>query len=767
MAIDHPYRKAFIGLLVMMAAILALRYGPLLLHPDGLLFTANGDGLKNYYTYLYHVRHDTSPWNFSGMMYPYGEHVFYTDGHPLLSELLRLSGQVAPAAGRYAIGLLNLLMLASIPACAIFLFLLLKDLGVRPWMAAGCAVGITMLAPQVMRMNGHFALSYSVALPSTWYILSRCLRAERGWKWPLVLFLAISWWWWTHAYLGAMTAAFAVLMALCHPLLTLRASRPKAIRRAGVLVAAAGLLPMVLFRWILFLTDHHPDRTTHPSGFFDYMAEPDDLLFPQGGPVRGFWDDVTDHGIRLNWEGSAYIGLAAILVLLAWPVLRGWRWRSHGRSGEPLPAGARVALLAASVLLLFAFGVPFKDWREGILYFPVFEQFRAVGRFTWPFYFVITVICALLLDRWAVRSKGRSKPWLNAFCVVLPLAWVGEGWDQHGWIRRFGQFPNFLAPDTDDPRRVLVQGLNVAGHQAILPLPLFNHGSESFDRPGSGPVVEHTLMTSIHTGLPIVGANLTRVSVPESKRITELVSPSWYPKHLRADLPDQRPLLVVHANGELGPAERELLRRAVLLDSLPGFRVYSLALDELFRNTVVEEREHAEALRDRLFLRPEGGWVSDTLVPIVLAYPSHGRLDAAGNYSGPKAGPHPVLDTVLMGVHQGDRMVLSAWFHNAVPDALGLGLFLELVQNGEERTEVRYRVDQSPVIDEAWSMVEMTFIAATDAPRLLMRTDCYSDLLRTIRIKDVLIRKEGTEVQVLETSPSGGTVLFRNGHWIR
>lgn len=751
----------------MMAAILALRYGPLLLHPDGLLFTANGDGLKNYYTYLYHVRHDSSPWHFSGMVHPYGEHVFYTDGHPLLSEFLRLSGKVVPGSGRYAIGLLNLLMLASIPACAIFLFLLLKDLGVRPWMAAACAVGITLLAPQVMRMNGHFALSYSVALPSTWYIVWRCLRAERGWKWPLLLFLAISWWWWTHAYLGAMTAAFAVLMALFQPLLTPYASRAQAIRRAVVLVTAAGVLPMAVFRGVLFLTDHHPDRTTHPSGFFDYMAEPDDLLFPQGGPMRAFWDAVTDHGIRLTWEGSAYVGLAAILVLLAWPVVRGRRWRSLRRSGDPLPAGLRVALLAAAVLLLFAFGVPFKDWREGILYFPVFEQFRAVGRFTWPFYFVITVLCALLLDRWAVRSTGRSRPWLNALCVVLPLAWVGEGWDQHGWIRRFGQLPNFLAPDTDDPRRALLQGLDVAGHQAILPLPLFNHGSESFSRPAVGPVVEHTLMASIHTGLPIVGANLTRVSVSEAKRITELVSPSWYPKHLRPDLPDARPLLVVHAEGKLAAPEQELLHRAVLLDSLSGFRIYSLSLDELFRNTAAEERQRADTVLAHLFPVADGLWVSDTLAPVVLAYPSHARLDATGNYSGPKAGPHTVLDTVLRGVRRGDRMVLTAWFHNAVPEALGLGLFLELVQNGDEGTEVRFRVDESPVIDEAWTMVEVSFIAATDEPRLLMRTDCYSDLVRTVRIKDVLVRREGTEVQALEVLPSGGTVLFRNGHWIR
>ena len=48
------------------------------------LYTSGGDGIKNYYAYLYHCLYGKGT-EFKGMNYPFYEHVIYTDNQPLLA----------------------------------------------------------------------------------------------------------------------------------------------------------------------------------------------------------------------------------------------------------------------------------------------------------------------------------------------------------------------------------------------------------------------------------------------------------------------------------------------------------------------------------------------------------------------------------------------------------------------------------------------------------------------------------------------------------
>jgi hypothetical protein len=762
-----PARKAFGALIAAMAVFMALRYGSLLMAPNSVLFADEGDGLKNYYTYLYHIQHDNDAWNFRGMHHPFGEHVFYTDGHPALSEVLRRVGHVFPWVATHAIGILNVLMLLGIPACACILFLLLRRMEVRPWMAAACAFGITLMAPQVVRFTGHYALSYSICLPLTWYLSIRATEDGRWSRWTVLLFLATSLWWWTHAYLGFMASAFGTLFVVAWIVQARRSTQRLPWWRSTAVLLAVGVSPLVLFRGALGLTDTHVGRTEHPSGFFDHMAEPDDLLLPNGGPVHAFWDAITGHGVRLQWEAQAYIGAAACLVLLVWPWMA-WRRKRRGEDRQRMPVALGAAVWSSILLLLFAFGIPFKEWPSGLELFPVLEQFRAVGRFIWPFFFVITITAAVLLDRWTQRITARSVAVVLA--ALLPLAWVAEGWDRHVLARSSSCGPNVFDPGSIPLETALLDELDSGGYQAILPLPYFNYGSESFSRPRHPGAVRDAFVVSMRTGLPILAAFLTRVSVPESKKLTELVAPRFYPKALQADLADDRPILIVRSDEALTPEEADLLQDATAIDSVPGLRLYRLARTELFRDTRAEEWTRFEALRPtlrqhgRLLSNTEITFVYDDLEDRTPAVPTHHGRSA---YAGDKLGTHVVLDTVLIGVPDGTPMVMSAWLYNAPSEALNLGLFLEAVQNGEEATEVRYRVDESPLIDGVWTMVELPFQAEGDAPRLVLRMDCSGHVERRLLVDEVLIRPAAADVYGVDTLPNGVLELFHNGHRIR
>src|SRR3954462_14259386 len=67
----------------------------IVLRPGHIVPELGGDGAKNNFTYLYQSQWGHGYW-FDGMNYPYGEHIVYTDGQPLLSVLFTHFKNVTP-----------------------------------------------------------------------------------------------------------------------------------------------------------------------------------------------------------------------------------------------------------------------------------------------------------------------------------------------------------------------------------------------------------------------------------------------------------------------------------------------------------------------------------------------------------------------------------------------------------------------------------------------------------------------------------------------
>ncbi len=80
--------KYIIAMIVIWIALL-FAYKPVLVSPQKFL-AAGGDGMKNYYTYMYHVRYDTTYWGFEGMNHPFGENILFTDNQPLFANAIKL-----------------------------------------------------------------------------------------------------------------------------------------------------------------------------------------------------------------------------------------------------------------------------------------------------------------------------------------------------------------------------------------------------------------------------------------------------------------------------------------------------------------------------------------------------------------------------------------------------------------------------------------------------------------------------------------------------
>lgn len=67
----------------------------------------------------------------------------------------------------------------------------------------------------------------------------------------------------------------------------------------------------------------------------------------------------------------------------------------------------------------------------------------------------------------------------------------------------------------NDAEKKLINTINAINPQAILPMPFYHYGSEVIDRTGTD-LCYISMLTAYHCKLPIIGAHLSRTSVPES-----------------------------------------------------------------------------------------------------------------------------------------------------------------------------------------------------------------------------------------------------------
>ncbi len=138
----HILRKhPLVVLIVMSAIIICGVWSKIIFHPNTYLLSSGGDASKNNFTPAWFVKYDEGT-RFTGMHYPYGEHVVYTDNQPAISWVLNLIDNNIYPIHNYTVGILNMLLLVSILFGIIFLFRILTYYRLPGWYAAIMALAI-------------------------------------------------------------------------------------------------------------------------------------------------------------------------------------------------------------------------------------------------------------------------------------------------------------------------------------------------------------------------------------------------------------------------------------------------------------------------------------------------------------------------------------------------------------------------------------------------------------------------------------------------
>ena len=759
------------GVLAAAATWVYVLFANVLRQPSAYFFNGAGDGLKNYFVAAYFMKYDHGH-HFTGMNYPLGEHFVYPDLQPLVSGLGALARPLGLVSTGSAIALLNLVVLASLVVTPVVLYAILRRTQLPVVFAVVAALLIGFMAPQNNRLDGHMTLSYGCAIPLLWYCLIRLQHAPGRIRWYLA-YAAVG------LVLGMLTAyylAMAAFFLLAHVLVLAVQEGAWARWRAAPLwpwlgrLTLTAVVPLVLFQGWLALTDPVTDRMRNPFGFGLYIASFNSVFVPVVEPFKGMWQRLLDTG-EPHGEGLAYIGMVADLALLvgAGLLLRYcWqrRWRRVLR--PVIPVHLRVGLPAAALLLVLSMGYPFAwpgfGWLTVAL--PAVKQFRGLGRFAWPFYYVAGVYAAwscYRLARYLRLHRRHGLVWSGALLAPLLVLWTAEAYvHSHEKADRIGLEVN--AQDIAQNNQNYTHFLSwvnrtPADFQAILPLPFFAVGTDKIDIQANTSAVYPSYKAALDTGLPLLATWMARSSVGQTLALVQLLSGPLLPKPLVAKFPNTKPVLLLVVPGAgLSPNEQRLVAMAHRLDSRPEADLYELPVAALAATDLAAELAKGRTLVPTLRQQAGGLFLTTPKNVLLQSFDKgndpRGRL-APGSFHEPRDQFSTLYDGPLPTPGDTGRYEVSLWVNAQM--AYGLGNMQVKQFVGDAMTDQQVVGSNATTeVDGDWVRVTVPIRVKAGTNRLMVLYECH-DLLAD----DLLIRPVDTDVYYY-TVPASQRRLVKN-----
>ncbi|MBX2907088.1 MAG: hypothetical protein KF744_13670 [Taibaiella sp.] len=572
---QRPFSWSIVALLFALGVVVLL-FPSLVFHPSTTLPGVTSDGGKNIYSYLYHVLYESGTWTYS-MNYPYGEHILYTDGQPLLSVTLGSIGGVSIGT---ALTVMWWTILLSYVLGVYYSFRTMVSFGVLPAISLVASGLIIICSPQLYRTLGHFGLSYVCVIPMCfWWTY----RYHNSGSWRYMLFVAllgviVSL---LHPYFAALVFIWLALYGAVY-FVTNRDNIPVRLKRLVPVGTAAVAVPG-LFALFVKLTDHVKDRPTAPYGMLEYRTKLKDVLT---SPMSPFWQFFRDHIHHVNLEegreGYAYAGVVVLgaMLLAAMHALRKRAKRVASNENGDL----RPWLLVALGGLVMSMVVPYiseVDWLYNNL--SAFKQFRTMGRFSWIFYYIICVCGTVYTSRWftVLRAKGRTVMAISLLAVSFTV-WGAEAAVHVVTIRqRFSDaqkhydelagnvgysWGKFLAGKEYNPRQF----------QALLILPFFEVGTDKiwFDR----SIIHHSIKGAATAGLqlhlPLIDAMMARSSWSQIFKQVKIAGGPYVHKPVLDEIKDDKPFLLLNLDySELDPDQQYLVNASDPIGNFLEWRV--------------------------------------------------------------------------------------------------------------------------------------------------------------------------------------------------
>lgn len=521
--------------------------------PHNYMLENRYDGLKNHYTFLYHQQsEDRSLLHFTGMNYPYGESVLYTDNSPLISVPLKLVGNILPVVKHNAQPIYIFIIICNFILAVVIAYLLIIKLTGNTIVASVCATLMVWLSPQFERISaGHYSLTFISLTLLIIYLTTKIWETNKEMKRMLLfsILLTITGYmsFFLHGYyiflFGFWIGYFLLIGAI--------------LNKQYKLAVAAFTIPTLILA-LSFITLKLIDPSLNfrgdaviGYGYYEWASRLECLIT---APEKLSIKFPYRTGYTPNYENAGYLGNAILygipLMLLALLVTK-------KRQDVPIKeVKLLVGLLVASILLLFiSFGEKYYSGNGNLLFinklnpvlylrgvFPKFTHIRCPARFQWFFFIAMYTLLAVLVHKLLSKTKNSY----SSILVVSVVAVIGAI-DLHNSLKPY--YENEWTHNNVFNSPVPHPDISRDKYDAILTIPFYHAGSTdiNYTLETDEDFMANALQLSVQTGLPLMSCKMSRTPDYQAKTLINLFLTDTADKDLKQKLTGKR-ILVVKSN---------------------------------------------------------------------------------------------------------------------------------------------------------------------------------------------------------------------------
>lgn len=573
------YFLCFILCFGLTAIVLGIYLPELMYSPFTWSPTLGGDGLTIHYNLQYHATYGEGA-HLGSQYYPHGESIYMTDSQAMLAILLAKLRSAFPDLHYNSVAISNIITLWSTPVSAIILFLCMMKLRMRKTVAVLFSVLIALLSPQIIRqLCGHYGLGFSFLLPLVMYYMLHDRISIKFWV------------------LNILLVGVLVVLGLNNPyLLAISCSWLLAAGGIGVLSAIAirkgnwkiflswlltAIAPLLIVFSILHANDHVEDRVEVPFGFFTNKSTPKGFLFPDHGWTGSLQKKVLPDMVS-NAEGMTYLGVVPIVIFFGLVLLFLFKRKTLLRKADSR-LHLTLLFIGSAFVLIYSFGLPFRINEQWSLdHLGKVLQFRAPARFGWVFYYALSLVTAVFVDRTINRFLNiQSYAAAYSFFAIIFSIWA---FDVHQFMT--GEYNAYQSHTGFTEARLKFyeelsqeHHLNRENYHGLFLLPTEHGWTDKVFHEGSWRSNYEGYKVSLASGLPLINGKLSRMSVAHTLDAMQLVShPSIKKEYLEKLSRDRKILFVSSKDSELHSSEQYLLDISELIFENEKFALHRITV---------------------------------------------------------------------------------------------------------------------------------------------------------------------------------------------
>jgi len=591
---DKKIKWELLWATIIISIMVSVTYFKIIQHPNQFL-VAGGDGMKNYYTFMYHIKYDSTYMTFEGMNYPFGENIIFTDNQPLLANTTKILAKIFPQILCNLPAVHNISLLIGLIIGALGLFLCFRTLKVDFIFSILCTLGLILIHPQSTRLHGHFAMFYPM-LPWIFYIWLNIWKGTKIYLNSILVGILISLTGLLHMY---FFITGAILVCLLFFIWSISKCKKPSFRAMSGMIILQVILPFIILNFFTSYFNYADDRPDSPWGFFTYHSYWEGLFFSYKLPLFDFINHNIIKVRDFDSEGKSYIGIIAVLFCMYGLLSLIFQFKSSIK--HFIPSDPKSMLLVVFILSSFiSFGWPFTiTGLEGLLdYTGPFKQFRSIGRVAWISFYAINLVAIPSIYEWLKNKNWGVKRDILYFAIPTVIILEGVLFYQAKPIQ---QTPIDAYYCNNNYSEIPVKG---SDFQALLPDPYFNIGSECFSWWDQGNNVSQNFELGYILHLPTMGVNMSRTSFNQAFKLNELTClPYKVPEIIQIiKSKDKRPLLVIETKNELHEQRAKLThwtKHAPIIYETDQYRLRRLEIN-MFDTIVKKFTDSLHAINDTI-----------------------------------------------------------------------------------------------------------------------------------------------------------------------